>query len=321
MTHLPALALAALAVSCSAALSAPKVVASIQPVHSLVASVMAGVGTPELLVPPGASPHDYALKPSDARALAGADLVFWVGPGVSTFLLKPLAELTDASNVVRLSAVPGLHLLPARAGGEFEADAHNHQHEGHDHGDSHDNHSDKDEAGDAPEHPEAHIWLETGNASVMTLAIAAKLSALDPDNADRYRENASRTVERLGDLSTELRELLAPVQDRPFIVFHDAWQHFEREFGLLVVGSITVNPDQPPGVRRISRLKSRIRDMGVVCIFAEPQFDSGLPQTLADGEAIRVGVADPLGATYPSGPMQYEQLMRAAANAFRGCAG
>ncbi|WP_417518535.1 zinc ABC transporter substrate-binding protein [Minwuia sp.] len=324
----------------SASHAAPRVAASIQPVHALVASVMGDLGDPYLLVPPGASPHDHALKPSDARALSQADVVFWVGPRISTFLDKALTELADDAQIVRLGDEPGLHLLPLREGGAFEPHAHDHGghesekhghdhddekhgHEGEKHGHDHDDekkHAHGDEAGEAA-HTEAHIWLETGNAVIMTQAIAQKLAAVDPANADTYRANAQATVARLQALSSELKQLLEPVRGRPFIVFHDAWQHFEHEFGLTAVGSITVSPETPPGVRRMSRLRSGIRDLGVVCIFAEPQFGDSLPRTLADGTDARVGVADPLGAAYPSGPNQYEQLMRGAARAFRECLG
>ncbi|ANK80137.1 MAG: hypothetical protein TEF_04555 [Rhizobiales bacterium NRL2] len=326
--------LAAVAIAMGAACqatAAPKVVASIQPVHSLAASVMESVGEPYLLVPPGASPHSHALKPSDARALSEADVVFWIGPAISTFLRKPLEELAGDAEIVTLMDAPGLRLLPVREGGEFEAHAHDHG-EGHghdDHGHKDEGHAHKDDkhegdahvGGEAPEHPEAHVWLETGNATAMARAMAEHLARADPGNAARYHANAEALSARLAALGEELHEMLEPVEDRPFVVFHDAWAHFETQFHLRAVGSITISPEVQPGARRISRLKSRVGELGAVCVFAEPQFDSRLVATIADGSEVRVGVADPLGADIPPGPGHYETLMRRAAAAFRDCLG
>ena len=315
----------------TAATAAPRVVTSIQPVHSLAAAVMEGVGEPYLLVPPGASPHAYALKPSDARALSGADLVFWIGPAISTFLQKPLAELAGDAETVTLTDAPGIHLLPVREGGAFEAHDHDHGHEdGHDHegeddhadehGHDHEKAHDEDHGhDDRPEHAEAHIWLETGNARAMARAMAEHLSEADPENAARYRANAEALDARLAALAEELHAVLEPVEGRPFIVFHDAWAHFEREFHLEAVGSITVSPEQRPGARRLSRLKSRIRDLGAVCVFSEPQFDDSLIASITEGTDARTGAADPLGADIPAGPGHYEAMMRRAAHAFRDC--
>ncbi|PJK31610.1 zinc ABC transporter substrate-binding protein [Minwuia thermotolerans] len=319
------LAAAAVVMGAASQLSAaPKVVASIQPVHSLAASVMEGVGQPYLLVPPGASPHSHALKPSDARALSEADVVFWIGPAISTFLRKPLEELAGNAEIVTLMDAPGLRLLPVREGGEFEAHGHDHG-EGHGHDDH--GHQDEKHEGHAhgenarPEHPEAHVWLETGNAAAMARAMAEHLARADPGNAARYRANAETLSARLAALGEELHEMLEPVEDRPFVVFHDAWAHFETQFHLRAVGSITISSEVQPGARRISRLKSRVSDLGAVCVFAEPQFDSRLVATIADGTAVRVGIADPLGADIPPGPGHYETLMRRAAAAFRDCLG
>jgi zinc transport system substrate-binding protein len=319
-----------------AAAEPPRVVASILPVHSLTASVMEGVGAPYLLVPSGASPHSYALRPSDAEALERADLVFWVGPAISTFLEKPLASLSADAEVVALGRAEGLNLLPVREGGAFEAHDHDHGHGDHGHKDHDHGHKDHDDHGhkdhddhghkdhdhghDAPEHPDSHVWLETGNAIAMANEIAAHLSEADPANAAAYRANAERLTQRLTALGEELAVLLSPVAGRPFIVFHDAWQHFERQFGLAAVGSITIDGHEALGARRVSRLKSRISDLGVVCIFAEPQFDDRIIATLSDGLPVRTGVADPLGSgAVQPGPGLYEASMREAAAAFRDC--
>lgn len=326
-------ALAALASTTAAAAEPPRVVTSILPVHSLTASVMEGVGTPHLLVPQGASPHHFSMRPSDASALQQADLVFWIGPAISAFLERPLSTLSGKAEVVTLINARGLNLLEIREGATFEAHDHDHgdhddraKKDDHDHDharkDDHDGHGHEshDHDHDRPEHVEPHIWLETGNAIVMAREIAEHLSEADPANAATYKANLERLTARLQALTTELTATLKPVAGRPFIVFHDAWQHFERQFGLTVAGSITVGDEAGLGARRISRLRSRIRELGAVCIFAEPQFDDRIVGTLADGADARVGIADPLGSrSAEPGPGLYEASMREAAAAFRDC--
>lgn len=307
-----ALAVAGVALGlATGAAAAPRVVASIQPVHALAASLMEGVGAPYLLVPPGASPHSYALKPSDARAISHAGIVLWIGPQLERFLEAPLERLAAGAQVLELIETPDLNNLRVREGGAFEA------HE-------HDDGSDGEHGHEADGRPhgmelDPHIWLDPRNARVMARAIAAELIAADAANADRYRANADALDRRIAALEDELRARLAPVAGRPFIVFHDAWQHFDRRFGLTAAGSISLNPEAPPGARRIGELRRLVAERGVVCIFREPQFSSRLPETVAEETGARVAVADPLGADLPSGPGHYEALMRRAAEAFRGC--
>jgi zinc transport system substrate-binding protein len=327
---------------------APRVVASILPIHSIVSSVMEGVGEPTLLVPPGASPHDFAMRPSKAEALSKADLVVWVGPKLSSFLAKPLGTLATDASVLTLMDVSDINLLPVREGGSFEGHAHGH---GHDHGSTHQNeepetHEDKHEGDDhkghdqkghdshgrpndgdghgsaniRPEEPEPHIWLETANAQVMAHAIAMRLSQMDPNNAARYSQNATAFARRMDDLGNRLNKMLRPTTGKPFVVFHDAWQHFERQFGLTAVGSITINPEQRPGARHISRLRSRISDLGAVCVFSEPQFDDRLVDTLTRGTEARRAQADPLGSLIAKPGIGYfEASLSEAAEAFRTC--
>ncbi len=244
---------------------------------------MDGVGTPNLIVQSSGSEHIYSLRPSDASALQGADVVFWVGHGMETFLAKPIGSLSASATVVELSETPGLTLYDYREGGPFEK--HDHAHEGaadddHDHAakDGH-AHDDGVEAGhDDHEKPEQmaqhehgahdmHVWLDPKNAAVMVEAIAATLSEKDPDNAARYAANAQRYVARLEALTTEIAAELAPVRDKPVIVFHDAYQYFEKRFGVNTVGSITVSPETTPGAQRVSEIKARLASTGAVCVF------------------------------------------------------
>jgi len=279
----------------------PQVVATIPPIHSLVAGVMADIGQPHLLVKGGASPHTYALRPSDAEMLGHADVIFWVGDGLENFLVRPLAALGGGADVVALSTAPGLRLLATREGGVWEEDEHEHE---------------TDHKHDATD---PHIWLDPANAQAMVGAIVAALSRRDPAHAQAYAANGARMSDRLANLRGEIGALLAPVADRPFLVFHDAYQYFETAFGLSAVGAIAVSPERPPGARRLGELRDRVQAVGVRCVFREPQFTPRLAETLADGTGARIGVLDPLGADIKAGPDLYFRLIRGDAEALKGC--
>jgi len=282
----------------AAAGTAPTVVASIKPVHSLVAGVMEGVGTPALLVRGGASPHAYTLRPSEARALREAQVVFWVGPKLELFLRGPLAALAGEARVVALAEAPGVARLPQREGGVW----------GHDEDESH-----------GPGAYNPHVWLDPRNAEAMVATIADVLAQADPPHAAAYRANAQHLRAGIAALDHELAKRLEPVRERPFLVFHDAYAYLEHRYGLHAVGAITVEPDQPPGARRVIELRERIRDAGAVCVFAEPQFQPHLVRILIEGSDIRAGVLDPLGADLPAGTALYFTLMRDLAKSLRTC--
>lgn len=303
---LPAAFAALLAVTPALA-ETPKVVASIKPVHALVAAVMQGVGEPTLIVRGAASPHTYALKPSDARALADADLVFWIGPELEGFLAKPLKATATKATAVELMEAPGVRLLDAREGGAW--DPHD---PGHDHG-----HDQAHKAGH--EEVNTHVWLDPDNARAMVGAIADALAARDPAHADAYRANAERTAQDLATLDAELKATLAPVRDKPFVVFHDAYQYFEAHYGLNGVGAITVNPDRRPSAKRLSEIRARITALGPVCVFAEPQFEPALVDTIVQGTKAKKGVLDPEGAGLAAGPDLYPTLLRNIAASLKGC--
>lgn len=284
----------------------PQVVASVKPLHSLTAAVMRGVGTPHLLVQGAASPHAFALKPSDARALARADLIVWVGPELETFLRKPLDALAGKARSLELIRAPGVQTVRMREGGAWEA----HDHGPGDHGHSH-----------AHGGPDGHIWLDPVNAKAMAAAIAGALVEIDPANAATYRANLADLTARLDALDAELRWTLEPVRTRPFIVFHDAYHYLERRYGLNAAGAITVSPEVRPGAARLSALRARIAELGAVCVFAEPQFEPSLVRTVADGTTARTGVLDPEGAAIPDGPDLYFALLRFNAQALVDCLG
>ncbi|MDJ1463762.1 zinc ABC transporter substrate-binding protein ZnuA [Nitratireductor sp. GZWM139] len=294
-----------------------EVVTSIKPVHSLVAGVMEGVGEPALILQGAGSPHTYSMRPSQARMLANADLVFWVGPGLEVFLEKPLETLAGEATQVALSDSEGLTLLEMREGGAFEA---------HSHGDDHDDHDDHgheaEEGGHdhAHEHgPDAHLWLDPDNAKIMVSAIAEALSAADAENASAYAANAAALNERIAALQTELSAELEPVKDRPFIVFHDAYQYFEKQFGLAAAGSITVSPEIIPGAQRVDEIRTKVRELDAACVFAEPQFEPRLVEVVTEGTDAKSGVLDPLGAEIEDGKDLYFELMRGMAASLKTC--
>jgi zinc transport system substrate-binding protein len=305
------------------------VVASIKPVHSLVAAVMQGVGAPGLLVKGASSPHDYSLRPSDARMLAGARVVFWVGDGLETFLGKPLAALAPEATIVALSEAPGIELLAAREGGIWEEHEHGKEdakaHPQHEEDADHAEHAAKARADheDGAEHgrSDMHLWLDPHNAEAMVGAIVGALSAADPDHAAAYQRNGGDLRAKLGELDESLDASLQPIGDRPFVVFHDAYQYLENRYGLNAVGSISVDPRRRPGAQRLGEIQNRLQELDAACVFAEPQFEPALVDTVIEGSSARKGVLDPLGAALPEGPGQYFLLMNGLADSLIDCLG
>jgi zinc transport system substrate-binding protein len=320
------------------------VVVSIKPVHSLVASVMQGVGEPGLLVKGTGSEHSYSLRPSEARALEQAEVVFWVGETMETFLIKPLRALASEATVVELWETPRLTLLATREGGMWEAHEHKGEHaEAHEEGEHAEEHEEREpadrhesEAAHLEEHDgedahaeadhargetDMHVWLDPGNAKVLAAAIATVLSDADPDNALIYHANAARLREKLDDLDRALENRLATVADRPYVVFHDAYQYFERRYAVKAVGAIAINPTLRPSAQRLDEIHGRLQELDAACVFAEPQFEPALVDTVIEGTSARKGVLDPLGAALDAGPDQYFQLMNSLAASLSDCLG
>jgi zinc transport system substrate-binding protein len=303
--------LAGLALAAPAA-AQPSVVVTIKPLHSLVAQVMAGAGVPELLVKGTASPHTYAMKPSDARALNGAALFLRMAETVEPFTVKVVRSLPKTVEVVTMQQAPGVKLLARRTGATFERHSHGGgKSHGHDHGHSHD----KAEAVDG------HTWLDPDNAKAMVARIAEVLAAKDPPRAALYKANAAVLTAKLDALAAELARELAPVAAKPYVVFHDALQYLERRYDLNVVGSIFVSPDVPPSAKRITELRRKIVSLGAVCVFAEPQFDTRLINNLIEGVPAKTGTLDPEGLALEPAPDLYFTLMRNLATSLRGCLG
>ncbi len=304
-------AAAALVAGAGPALAAPLVMADIAPVQSIAAAVMAGLGEPGLVLPPGASPHGHALRPSEAAALQDADLVVWVGPALTPWLAGPLDALAGDAGRLTLESAPGMRLLPARRDGPFDADDHGHDH-GHDGGDE----GGGDEGGGGVD---PHLWLDPRNAAAAAAAIATALGALDPENAPAYAANAESFGAEMAALEAELAAGLAPLRGRPYFVFHDAYHYFEDRFGLPAAGAIALGDAEPPRAGRLAGIRARFETEAVVCVFAEPQFEPRLIATLTEGAETRTGTLDPIGAGLAPGKGLYPALLRGLAADFAAC--
>ena len=290
----------------------PQVATDIPPVHSLVSQVMGDLGTPKLILPPGASPHGYAMRPSEARALQDADVTFWMGPDLTPWLGRAIKSLTGNAINVALSNSEDLVRHPFRTGATFDSHDH-HDHGDHgDHGDEHkeahkDDHGDH---GDEHEGLDPHLWLDPDNARILLGVISSTLAGLDPTHADTYRANAAQAKKAIAALTHELDAALQPIRGRPFIVFHDAYQYFEHRFNVEASGSVTLADASSPGPARIAAIRQKVQTLGAHCIFSEPQFRSKIITTVIEGTTARSATLDPLGATLKPGPELYSQLLR-----------
>jgi len=285
------------------ATGSPRVVASIAPLHSLVAAVMSGRGQPQLLLRGGESPHSFSLRPSDARKLHGADLLFWIGPALETPLSRLLPNL-GVGRAIAMIETPGLHALPRRdlqaetaAAGNPEGD---HEHAG-------------DHAGLDP-----HIWLSPANAAVMADHIAQVLARHDPSGTERYRANARQLKDRLAVLDSDLRQQLSGIRGS-YIVFHDAYHYLEDAYALQPVAAVTTHPERKPGAAHLRQLRAVLTNRQVRCLFSEPQFQPRLVAMLGEGLAVRHAILDPLGAEFRPGPDAYPQMMRKLAATMAAC--
>lgn len=307
-------AAAAMLLCAGVAQAAPKVVTDIPPVHALVARVMAGVGMPELVVPPGASPHDYAMRPSEARRLDAAEAVVWVGAALTPWFGDAVAVLASGAAVLELTDVPGTTRLAPRSDATFAARA----------ADA-DPHAPAGSGADADAHDhgevDPHVWLDPDNARVWLDAIAATLARVDPANAAAYAANARDGQAEIDALKSEVTALLAPVRGKGFVVFHDAYQYFEARFAMPARAAIALSDAAPASAARVAAIRETLARLEATCVFAEPQFPTRLVATVTEGTGARAGVLDPLGAALPPGATLYPALIRALARALAQCLG
>ena len=317
----PVLAAGAVAIGTSAAASADiRVVASIKPVHSLVSAVMAGVGEPRLLIRGRSSPHTFTLRPSDAAAIADADVVFLIGETMETSLARAVETIAGKARVVALADSEGLVRRPLRAGGAFEPIPPRERDEDRAKGDSRGRPDhDRGRPGRGQGAFDMHIWLDPVNGGTMARAIARALSATDPANAASYEANVRALLPRLHALTEQISAELAPVRGKRFVVFHDGYRYFEDRFRLNAVGSVVVSPERSPGAKRLRTLRAKMRELDVACVFAEPQFNMRIVDVVLEGSNTRSGVVDPLGTDIEDGPELYFTLLRNMAASFKGC--
>jgi zinc transport system substrate-binding protein len=283
--------LAALVLATPAWGNPPKVVADIAPVQSLVAMVMAGVGTPDLIMRANAPPHANALRPSQARALQAADLVVWIGPGLTPWLDKPVRSLAPQADRLELLVVPETQVLALR--------------------------SDKDNGRDAG--PDPHAWLDPENGRIWLGLIAERLARLDPENAETYRANALNGQAELAALQVDIAAMLVPMQRQPYIAYHDALQYFEVRFGLSPVGAVTASDASAPGPAGLARLREKSIRADVVCAFSETQVDPDMLITASGQAEIRIIPLDIMGRELEPGPGLYIGVLREMAQAFASC--
>ena len=313
----------------------PNVAADIAPVHSLVSRVMDGIGAPKLVVQSGASPHGYRLRPSEAKALQDADLVFWMGEELTPWLDGALKTLASKASITTLMDQEGVILHDFRESVLFEAHDHSDHndekdhddhdddkdHDDHDDDKDHDDHDDDKDHDDHDDHGghDPHSWLSPENAKLWLNIIASKLSVSDPENAATYFMNAAAGQTEIEEMITEVSATLKPVQGGKFVVFHDAYQYFENDFDFYASGAISLSDASDPSPARVAKIQKRIRDEGIQCVLAEPQFKRGLVATVMEGSEANASVIDPLGADLKTGPKLYTQLIINMAKTLRNC--
>lgn len=283
----------------------PLVISTIKPIQALVYAVAGGNGGPleiRQLLPDGASPHHFALKPSDMRSLENAQIIFRIGSGLETFLDKPLANLPATTQVIDLSEANGVNHLYSRSAhadaatpGSADTEQHNRHNE------------------------DLHIWLNPQNAIAMSHAIDNALSAIDPAHAAQYHTNTQQLIQQITTADAHIRQQLAPFSHKPYLSFHDAWQHFDSHYGLSFAGAVTLDASRLPGARHIWDIRKIIEEKQAVCLFQEPQFSPALVKTLVEGTGIKLGELDPLGMQLPLNGDTYITLLQTAANAFQKC--
>ncbi|ENG7519696.1 zinc ABC transporter substrate-binding protein ZnuA [Vibrio harveyi] len=268
------------------------VLTSIKPIQMITTELTEGVTAPDVLLQNNASPHDYALRPSDVQKVAAADLVIWYGHDLEPFLEK---VVTDRGNTLTLSQIPGLSLR------EFGSE-HSHDHDGHDHG-THD----------------PHFWLGVETVQQVANAIAHKLAEVDPVHADTYANNLKKFEVKLNATDSEIKQQLAPVKDKGYFVFHDAYGYFEERYGLNQMGHFTVSPDRKPGAKTLIRIRKTLGTGNVACVFSEPQFTPAVIESVMRGSNVRSGVLDPLGSEVEVKSGSYFEFLKGMSNSFSQC--
>ena len=309
-----------------------KVVASIKPLHSLASYLMDGVGKPDLIVEGYGSPHGFSMKPSHAKILQNADLIFWVGEDLEIFLEKPLSSIAKKAEKIELMEIKGLNVLKFRERNIFDKHDHDdhddhgkkkddhddHEHDDHDKKEEHADHDDHDgHEGHAHGEYDPHIWLDPMNAKVILNEMVEHLIENDAKNASKYKSNLKNAFKDIDKLTADVKADLS--KSTASIVFHDAYQYFEERFDINILGAFTVNTDVMPGAEQLSEIREIIEHDKVSCIFSEPQFNPDIINAVAKDMDIKTGILDPLGATLNPGKNLYFDLIRNMSDSFKGC--
>ena len=315
----------------SAAAQVPRVATDIAPVHSLTAQVMQGLGVPELIVQRGASPHHYAMRPSEARMVQAADLVISIGAGLTPWLNRRLEVLAGKAQHLELMAVSGTVSLAFREEALFTTDSAetiNEAHEAHEEHEAHEAHEAHEEHEAHEAHQEhvhegidPHGWLDPVNGQIWLDAIASALSQLDPANAARYSANALAGKEQISQARTRIEQHLKSLQGQDFIVFHDAYQYFEARFEIRSIGAISASDALKPSAARLAQIRAMVLEHGIDCVLTEPQFNSDLLGSIFENTPIQQGVIDSQGLKLDAGPALYVSLLENIARQIAGCVG
>ena len=291
-----------------------KVVTTIKPLHSLISNVMDSLGEPSLIIEGSTSPHSFVLKPSHAKMIEQADIIFWIGEDIETFMEKPLESIAKNAKKISFMELASIEKLKFREENIFDHD----DHDDHGHGEKKD-HDDHGHGHEGHHHGEfdAHIWLDPANAKEMLHEIAHELADLDPNNASKYESNADQAILSIDKMIKEIDGNIN--KDAKFIVFHDAYQYFEKRFGVMTAGALTLNTDVLPGAKQISEIQEVIAERDIKCIFSEPQFNPKIIETIAQDTGIKTGVLDPLGSIFDANKMQYFKLINDLGNKLKDC--
>ncbi|NWE71242.1 zinc ABC transporter substrate-binding protein [Pseudomonas gingeri] len=276
------------------------VLTSIKPLQLIAAAVQDGVDTPEVLLPPGASPHNYALRPSDVRKVQSVDLLYWIGPDMESFLPRVLKGRSLPT--VAVQDLPGMKLR------RFAEDSHSHAEDADEHDHDH-----------RPGSLDAHLWLSTVNARVIAARMAADLSKADPANAQRYQHNVEAFDGRLDALDARLKARLAGVAKKPYFVFHEAFDYFEDAYGLKHTGVFSVAAEVQPGAQHVAAMRTRLQEVGKTCVFSEPPLRPRLAETMVSGLPVKLAELDALGGYTPAAAHGYEQVLEKLGNDLAGC--
>ncbi|WP_124337477.1 zinc ABC transporter substrate-binding protein [Pseudomonas chlororaphis] len=284
----------------SSAQAEVRVLTSIKPLQLIAAAVQDGIAVPEVLLPPGASPHNYALRPSDVRKVQSVELLYWIGPDMESFLPRVLKGRSLPSLAVQdLSGLKLRHFAEDNHSHAEEADEHDHDHR--------------------PGSLDAHLWLSPVNARVIADRMAADLSAADPANAARYQSNAKAFDARLDALDARLKARLAPIAGKPYFVFHEAFDYFEDAYGLKHAGVFSVAAEVQPGAQHVAAMRTRLQEVGKTCVFSEPPLRPRLAETLVAGLPVKLAELDALGGYTPATAQGYEQVLEKLGNDLAGC--